>query len=549
MLISRLRGRITERIPVEILHLICEASEDVASVVGPCEEREDLDETLATFGHLLPNEEARTPLGLLWEAYSAFPTVALRIFSKNRTLWAMSHVCRTWRARLTHSKGLWRDIAFDVTEPGSIRLARDFLDMVKDSTVPLRIYAGLGRSVDPNVSRLLQDLRTCTDRWEVFEYQGRLKYYRQYLDLEARRLRSFSDRHDFSSAITPQYIFAGQAPALRSLSTSTIGDWTPATLSNLTELNISYRQRGAAFSLKSLVDVLRATPNLEALRLASPKPLTLDCAADEVVDLPRLELLRFNNTNIYALFAHLRLPGVRSMMFSSSYDRWSQVDPHPAFDAPNVFSPLPHIAFLEQTFSSVEIRIGSLHNGALHFSIRLSTDDGCFFGINLTLVGESWCRWESYFKRSIMELTERIRLSPGSCLQFSSDISLNCRPLLGFHAIGVLIFDGHGRDILQTLACSSHGAPPTMLFPHLEELILSDDQMNQYELPLISMCLGLREGLSIIVSDANLLLLEVVGDVCVIERKSTSLDIRVLLTDTPHSLSKFGRSPTRSPSS
>ena len=188
--------------------MICEASEDATPEVELCEEREDLDETLATFGLLLPNEEAHIPLSHLWEVYSTSPTIALRKFAKNRTLRSMSHVCRTWRACLIHAKYLWRDIAFDVNEPKSIRLAKDFLDAVRGSTIPLHIYLGLGKSVDPKVSTLLQDLRTYTDRWEIFEYQGELKNYRQYLDLEAQRLLHFSDRHDFSSVLLPPRRFS-----------------------------------------------------------------------------------------------------------------------------------------------------------------------------------------------------------------------------------------------------------------------------------------------------------------------------------------------------
>ena len=462
----------------------------------------------------------------------------------------MSHVCRTWRAHLIHSKLLWRDIAFDITEPRSIHLAKDFLDVIRDSAIPLHIYAGLGRSVDPEVSTLLQDLRAYTSRWEVFEYRGELKGYQQYLDLEAQRLHYFSDRHDFSSSLLPsQKIFAGQTPALRSLSTSGIGDWALATLSNVTELNITNCQHGVPFSLKSLINVFRSTPNLEVLRLASPNPLALDCTANEVVNLPRLEILRLYNTDIYALIAHLQLPGVYSMMFSSSHNRWSQDHPHPAVGALNIFSPFPPITLLEQIFSLVEIHIGFLHNGTLRFSIHLSTDDEYFFGIHFNLVGEGWCQWERYFKRSIAELAERVRLSPDAHLQLTSDVPLDCDPLLRFGSIRFLTFDGHGRDILHTLTCSSHGFPPAMLFPHLEELILLDDQINYYDIPLIPVCMRFREGLSIVVNDINGPQLEVIDSICVTERKPASLNAYYNQLTLPCSPPELDQLPTYSPPS
>lgn len=500
------------------MHLICEASEDIIPEEELFEEQEDSDETLATFGLLLQDEETRAPFGPLREAHSARSTIPLRKFAKNQTILAMSQVCRTWKSQLTHSKYLWRDIAFDVTEPKSVLLAKDFLDLVKDSTIPLHIYAAFGRSADPEVSGLLQNLRTHIDRWETFEYHGELKEYRQYFHLGAQRLCHFSDHHDFSSSLLPpQNIFAGKTPALRSLSTSQIGNWSPSTLANVTELNISFCQQSARFSFRSLIELFRSTPNLEVLRLASPKPPLLDCAAEQSVDLPRLEILRLYNPNIYPLVAHLRLPCVRGMVFSSSYDRWSRVLSHQVFESRNIFSSFPPITLLEQEFSSVEIQICSLPNGSLRFSIHLSNDDKYFFWIHLNLLGEGWCRWNDYFKRSITELAERVRLGAGAHLQLLSDFPLDCNPFLGFNAVKFLTFDGHARDILQMLICVSHGTPPPTLFPRLEVLILMDDQMNDGEISLIPACLGLRENLTIIVSGANDPLLQAIGDYCVIE--------------------------------
>ena len=72
-----------------------------------------------------------------------------------------------------------------------------------------------------------------------------------------------------------------------------------------------------------------------------------------------------------------------------------------------------------------------------------------------------------------------------------------------------------------------------MLFPRLEELILLDNQMNYYDIPLIPLCLRLREDLSIVVSDVNSPLLETVDNLCVIERKSASFNTCQQPTDSP----------------
>ena len=509
--------------------MICEASVDKTpeDELFQFRKREDSDETLVTFGLIMPDEGSLDPFGLLWDDSVTPCTVGFRTFTKNRTLRLMSHICRTWRARLIRSKSLWGDIAFDATEPKSVRLAGDFLDMVRDSTVSLHIYAGFGESFDPEVSTLLQDLRTYIDRWQVFEYEGQLREYQQYLDLSAQRLARFSDHHDFSSVLLPPLdIFAGQTPSLRSLSTSQIRNWSAGALSNLTELNVVYSQQGPPFSLGSLVNVLRATPNLEALRLASPNPLVLDCAASEVANLPRLETLRLYNANIYSLIPHLQLPALSGMMFSSSYDRWSYPHPHPVSRAHDLFSPFPPIDLLEQKFSLVEVQIGFLPNGVLRFGAHLYSDDEYFFGVHLNLFEEGWCRWKDFFKRSITRLAERVQLDPMACLQFTSDFPLDCDSFLGFNTIKVLTFGGHGRDIMQTLICVSHETLPAMPFPHLEELTLLDYEMNIHDIPLIILCLQSREDLTIVMRDINGPFLRVSSSLDVIEGERPPQNIR-----------------------
>lgn len=488
---------------MDVLHLICEASEDLTSEDELGAEREDLDRTLAVFGRLVP-DETRISFSLLREVYSTLPTVALRKFAKNRTLQAMSHVCRSWRAHLIHSMFLWRDIAFDITEPKSLYLAKDFLERIRDSAVTLRIYAGLGNTFKPQVSELFQDLRTHIDRWEVFEYQGELKGYHQYLDLGAQRLLRFSDRHDFST-LSPWKIFASKTPSLRSLTTSEIADWPPSTLSNLVQLNVSYGPQSAVFSLKSLFNVLQSTPNLEVLQLASPIPLILDCAADETVTLPQLKTFRLCNADIYTLITRLQLPSVEEMVFSSDYSHWSEVHPHPTTKFHDIFSPFPQIPLLEQGFSLAEIEVVFLTNGILLFRICLSTaDEKYFFEVDLNLAGELACRWRDYLKRSLTKLVERAPLSPGASIHFTSQIPMDCHQFLPFNTVKFITIDGLGNNILEALVCTFHGTP---ILPQLEELVLLDDRISNWDV-LLPLCLQSREDLAIVVRTTNKFLLE-----------------------------------------
>jgi hypothetical protein len=65
--------------------------------------------------------------------------VAWRKYQKNRSVLSLSQVCRTWRSHLTNNAMLWTDIAFDVSEARSIKLAGLFLEMIKVGRSALRI--------------------------------------------------------------------------------------------------------------------------------------------------------------------------------------------------------------------------------------------------------------------------------------------------------------------------------------------------------------------------------------------------------------------------
>ena len=129
----------------------------------------------------------------------SLPGVVLLKHSKNRDVRAVSHVCRGWRSHATAFACLWRDIAFDIADPKSIRLAKSFLSLVENKDVLLRVYVGFSpENTSPNrsVVKLFGDLRRHIHRWEVFEYQGSLGEFRSYLDLPAPNLRYFSDHRD-----------------------------------------------------------------------------------------------------------------------------------------------------------------------------------------------------------------------------------------------------------------------------------------------------------------------------------------------------------------
>ena len=157
-------------------------------------------------------------------------------------------------------KRIWREIAFDAEfEPTSVHLAALFLTMIKDGDIPIRVYARFpsGNLLDDTLGSLLSSLREQTHRWEAFLSWGRLEPYRSYLDLPAPVLRIFSDDHDLSHLYSGQMtqLFAGHVPTLRSLVTSTLGGWQPATPTHLKTLDLW--DCNTRLSIRSLLEFLQ----------------------------------------------------------------------------------------------------------------------------------------------------------------------------------------------------------------------------------------------------------------------------------------------------
>ena len=312
-LTSRTRGHITENLSWEILELICDSSDNITPEYEEAF-RVARDRRFASNPVPRPEEEAeRASYDVPAECHMELSEVPFKKHKKNMFVLSMAHVCRTWRTRLIGLKRIWREISFDIeTQPASARLATLFLTMVEDDDTSLNIYAGFtfGNRPHPALKFLLPKLREQTHRWENFLYWGRLEPYRSYLDLPAPRLQIFSDNPDLSHLYSGQttQLFAGHSPILRSLATSALGNWQPATLTRLETLHMWDCNTTA--SIMSLLSVLRCTPQLEEINIISPNSPLNDCPPDEVVGLLHLRDLKLRNPDFYSIINHLTIPNV-----------------------------------------------------------------------------------------------------------------------------------------------------------------------------------------------------------------------------------------------
>ena len=430
-LIPSTRGRITDAIPAVVIQNICEELEHVSWEGG----------------------QPETPPTL---------NIALERHLKNRDIRAISHVCKSWRSHATAFMCLWRDIAFDVTEPKTIRLAASFLSIVENEDVLLRIYAGFWHAYlpDPDLATLLNGLRRNTHRWVVFEYQGALGEYHSYLDLPAPNLRYFSDHGDSSQDI--HQLFAGYTPSLRYLSAWSTRSWDSTILSNLAEFHFSRSGCGPPPSLNSLLGLLRNTPGLETLRLEWLESFIHDCAADTTVSLPRLRILHAYNADFDLLVQHISTPNVLETRFTAD------TPVHPSFRAPHALAGLSSLPILDQPISEITVVVARTRDEGT-FRVHLMMPGRRSFDLCLIWGAGIMQGWKEYVTETLSVLTGRIRLDPDAILR----LYLGTRPSRRSSPEGALkIHGGFGRGFFRVMA----GAEIPVISPPLtRHLLITND--------------------------------------------------------------------------
>ena len=522
------RGHVTQRLPWEILELICDHSEPM-----PDEEivKEAQDRHFACNPVPRPEYEADLATIDMPSDCHHWPEVPLKKHHRNRFILSMTHICRHWRIQLIGLRRLWREIAFsaDTTQIG-IRLATLFLAKVADDDIPLHIYAGLpfGDLLDPTIGVLLSKLRDQTHRWEIFLYWGRLGPYRSYLDHPAPRLRHFSNHHDLCHLYFSQttQLFAGYTPILQSLTTSALRDWKPGNLANLRVLDLW--DCTPRLSIRSLLDVLCYTAQLEEINIISPNSPLLDCPLEEVVNLPHLKSLKVQNPDFYAIIEHFTVPNVRTVhLCSASNGGADALQVGPAFRAAHLFvgltSMVNQLPMFDKPilFSSLDVEPTS---SGLRFVIAVITENGAILRAGLEWIGGFGVRARSDYIRSSMSALGAMPFLSPSILYITvhpGRIDYN-NPLFHLDAIECLVVEGETFKSITNALSGGLGRPS--LLPKLRYFFFLEDELDLEMVDAIPEFLRFRKNLVMVLGTENRNLAQLLCRVCVIEGVSISLE-------------------------
>ena len=415
------------------------------------------------------------------EDFSRDHTAFSRKYAKNITVLILSQVCRTWRFRISTNASLWKDIAFDVCDHQSVKLAHHSLDVMEKTDALFSVYARLHGDPRPAV-RIFSRLQLLIGRVVHFEYFGELGECGRYLDRPAENLLHLSGPLDLDSQMTTIFskpIFAGQVPRLRSMampSAIQCAGWaTP--LSTLTDLELVPPHLGHTIPIVSLFNLFSGLPALKRLKLSGFG--VIDDVGYELQQayLPHLEILDLNQSDIQTLLNHIHTPNLQKTTFyGSSYPPGYAVLA-PAFRTPHFFAGFS-FPVLEQEINEVFV-MAEGDGGDKRFWMQLVSSSGCSLDVRMCWPKMISQEWKGYVERSVVALERRMVLSPGARASFdfqSSFFRLFLGPFLSTKIRWLTINCGLVEEL-----CSSFAAAATTL-PYLEtvevvDVILARDQV------------------------------------------------------------------------
>lgn len=525
-------GRITERLPWEVLESICNQYEE-SDLEDDARVNEASDKHFVS--HPVPESlrEAALAAADLPSECIPWPGIPLAQHKKNRFVLSMTHVCKSWRFPLIGVKRLWRNIAFSTdTVPTGLRLATFFLNRVADDTISLHIYAGLpfGDVLEPAIGVLLESLRQKIDRWEIFFYSGRLGPYRPYLDRAAPSLLHFSDSHDlchiYFRPITQ--LFAGETGKLQSLTTSRLGDWPSTNLTGLRTLDLW--DCAPEFSIELLLNALRGAQQIEEINIVSPNPPLLDCPPDEVVVLPCLKTLKIRNPDFYTIIEHFVIPNVETVYLYSSSNRGTdglvvgrafQIS-HPFVGLASMTGALPMFG---RPILLCSLNVDPTSSG-LRFAITITTEDGVVLCLDVEWTGGFGVHAQLGYIRNSMSALASMPFRQPSILRLTVRPNLiNYRnPLFRLDSISWLVVEG---ERFMTVMNILGTRPGQSLFPNLRYLIFVDERLDANEIKMIPKLLRLRKNLFVVMELNNQDLIQKLqlSRACIIEGEFISMDI------------------------
>lgn len=328
---------------------------------------------------------------------------------KNLNILSMMGVCRSWNDRIGELSGLFTDIAFDTSDRITISTAARFLETVETQSNNLRIYARclVWGSDQATSEAFLSRLRLQSWRFVYFEAEHMTAPFVAYFNLPVPRLLRLSH-----AAVLSERLFSSSFTNLRVLDASVKKHfpWPTATLSNLVTLRLENFNSTRTFCAVSLFDLIGRAYKLEELQMTDFLRFSGGSKAKPVVR-ASLKSAHFIQCNLKFILQHFRFPNAASLRVESY---GINLDGEPALPPSKDighFAPLRAwpIPVLEQhSVTGITIHMQDCFISNVYFTLELKCGAGRTINFTTTLRKDD--DWGVYFESSINEILRRIRL-------------------------------------------------------------------------------------------------------------------------------------------
>lgn len=293
-----------------------------------------------------------------------------------KALIELSGVCTRWRRAILGDGTLWTNIPVDMARPGCGRLLWSALERSKQSTVSVTASVFLSTADQEAIGGVMAILAGGSSRIGDFIVDVDSTSFLEGWTFPAPELRKLRINNR-GPCVPLTTMFSGQIPQLESLTLSGFVGCPAGFLGNLKHLALKLPLSHPPVFTTTLVDLLVAAPNIEALSLVSFLFVIDDSPPSLKAILPRLRNALLRRCDTILILPHITIPEEAELHISVDH-RTLGSDP-PPFDH-HILLALPsslEAQFFPSTSPKLIIEIDKALSGFAIALIRAGSENPC----------------------------------------------------------------------------------------------------------------------------------------------------------------------------
>ena len=260
--------------------------------------------------------------------------------SQLRALISASHVCKRWRDLVIHDGTLWAHIPIEPLRPGCHEATECFLERSRQAQLDVSVLLD-GSNGGPSPAALTTmaalGAQYARIRSLCLSTDSPVTLFCGPDQATAMETLEIFNRGKFYSPVVK---LCGTFPSLRSLTLHGFSSWPSGLFAELTHLRLKSVSAKNTFKLSRLIDLLRASPDLETVHLSSYLSVFDDLSPIDVVHLRSLQSFLLQMCDSATILSHVLIPGVSVLTIIMNHRRLEAINPSLSHQT-NIASSLP----------------------------------------------------------------------------------------------------------------------------------------------------------------------------------------------------------------